>query len=193
MLIDQFDTGLKSKKDIKDINLSPEENHTNKLFVRNELKKIFYNKNKNLEKNLQKLFDKDLKVNCFHPINEFDSLENLKIKFYEPLFKAFPDIERRELIVVGGAFRDKIQVGSVSTLSGKFKNPWLGVNPNFKMINLRCCEIHELKNGKIIESHILIDTLDFIRQLGIWPINKSRGSEGSWLSPYNADGLDFYE
>ena len=67
MLIEQFDTGLKSKKDIKDINLSPKENHTNKLFVRNELKKIFYNKNKNLEKNLQKLFDKDLKVNCFHP------------------------------------------------------------------------------------------------------------------------------
>ena len=46
MLIEQFDTGLKSKKDIKDINLSPKENHTNKLFVRNELKKIFYNKNK---------------------------------------------------------------------------------------------------------------------------------------------------
>ena len=36
MLIEQFDTGLKSKKDIKDINLSPKENHTNKLFVRNE-------------------------------------------------------------------------------------------------------------------------------------------------------------
>ena len=193
MLIEQFDTGLKSKKDIKDINLSPKENHTNKLFVRNELKKIFYNKNKNLEKNLQKLFDKNLKVNCFHPINEFDSLENLKSKFYEPLFKAFPDIERRELMVVGGAFRDKIQVGSISILSGIFKNPWLGVNPNFKMINLRCCEIHEIKNGKIIESHILIDTLDFIRQLGIWPINISRGSEGSWHGPYNTDGLDFYE
>ena len=96
-------------------------------------------------------------------------------------------------MVVGGAFRDKIQVGSISTLSGIFKNPWLGVNPNFKMINLRCCEIHEIKNGKIIESHILIDTLDFIRQLGIWPINKSRGAEGSWLGPYNTDGLDFYE
>ena len=148
MLIEQFDTGLKSKKDIKDINLSPKENHTNKLFVRNELKKIFYNKNKNLEKNLQKLFDKDLKVNCFHPINEFDSLDNLKSKFYEPLFKAFPDLERRELMVVGGAFRDKIQVGSISTLSGIFKNPWLGVNPNFKMINLRCCEIHEIKMEK---------------------------------------------
>ena len=96
-------------------------------------------------------------------------------------------------MVVGGAFRDKIQVGSISILSGIFKNPWLGVNPNFKMINLRCCEIHEIKNGKIIESHILIDTLDFIRQLGIWPINKSRGSEGSWYGPYNTDGLDFYE
>ena len=29
MLIEQFDTGLKSKKDTKDINLSPKENYKN--------------------------------------------------------------------------------------------------------------------------------------------------------------------
>ena len=41
------------------------------------------------------------------------------------------------------------------------------------MINLKCCEIHEIKNGRIIESHILIDVMDFLRQADKWVINPS--------------------
>ena len=59
------------------------------------------------------------------------------------------------------------------------------------MVNLRCCEIHEIKNDKIIESHILIDVMDLIFQTGVFPVNPSRGSEGN-SSPrrsksFNAD------
>ena len=110
-----------------------------------------------------------------------------------PLFESFPDLERRSQLVIGGAFRDKIQVASISTLSGIFKKAWLGVKPNNKMVNLRCCEIHELKNDKIVESHILIDVIDLIFQTGVFPIIKSRGAEGYWLNPINADGVNFFE
>jgi len=109
------------------------------------------------------------------------------------LFEALPDIERREQVVIGGAFRDKIQVGSISILSGTFKKPLFGIKPINKMVNLKCCEVHELKNNKIIESHILIDLLDLIFQTGINPIHKSRGSEGFWLNPINCDGVNFFE
>ena len=68
-------------------------------------------------------------------------------------------------MLIGGTFRDKVQVGSISTLSGIFKKSWLGIKPNNKMVNLRCCEIHELKEDKIVESHILIDVMDLIFQL----------------------------
>ena len=61
------------------------------------------------------------------------------------------------------------------------------------MVNLRCCEIHELKNDKIIESHILIDIIDLMFQTKVYPINKSRGSEGNWLNPINTDGVNFFE
>ena len=60
-------------------------------------------------------------------------------------------------------------------LSGYFKKSWLGIKPNFKMINLRCCEIHELKEDKIIESYILLDVLYFLRQCSDIKINPSRG------------------
>ena len=61
------------------------------------------------------------------------------------------------------------------------------------MISLRCCEIHELKKDKITESHILIDVLDLLRQCSNFIINPSRGPEGAWMPPINADGVNFFE
>ena len=61
------------------------------------------------------------------------------------------------------------------------------------MINLKCCEIHELKDNKIIESYILIDLIDLLIQAGKNPLNNSRGSEGNWLNPINTDGINFFE
>ncbi len=193
MQIEQFDTGLKIKKNIEDVEITPIQNLNNKKFVIENFRNIYGLKKINLKKNLLNIFDKDIKVNCFEPLNEFNGIDNFIEKFWNPLFDAFPDIERRENIILGGSFRDKVQVGSYSTLSGFFLKPWLGIKPNFKMINLKCCEIHEIKNERIIESHILIDVMDFLRQADKWVINPSRGSEGAWLPPFNTDGVNFFE
>ena len=135
----------------------------------------------------------NINVNCFYPLNEFVGVDDFKEKFWKPLFNSFPDLERREQIVISGTFRDKIQVGSISSLSGVFKNAWLGIQPNNKMVNLKCCEIHEIKNNKIIESYILIDLIDLLTQTGVNPINPSRGAEGNWSNPINTDGVNFFE
>ena len=193
MQIEQFDTGLKGQENVKKLIISPEENFKNKLKVRGYLEQIFKDGISKIDENLENSFSKNIKVNCFYPLNEFSGLGEFKRKFWEPLFNSFPDIERREQIVIGGAFRDKVQVGSISTLSGTFKKSWFGISPNNKMINLKCCEIHELKNNKIIESHILIDLLDLMLQTGQYPLNKSRGAEGNWLNPINIDGANFFE
>ena len=37
----------------------------------------------------------------------------------------------------------------------------------------------------------MIDTIDFIRQAGFWPINKSLGAEGMWPGPITGDGTTF--
>ena len=193
MQIEQFDTGLKTKTNVKNIVLSPEKNLENKNLIRGYLNKIVTSGINEIDNNLDEAFITDVKINSFYPINEFIGVKNLKDKIWVPLFEAFPDLERRENIVVGGAFRDKVLVGSYSVLSGYFRNSWLGIKPNNKMINLRCCEIHELKENKIIESHILIDVMDFLRQCDISTINPSRGSEGAWLPPINTDGVNFFE
>ena len=150
MQIEQFDTGLKTKTNVKNIVLSPEKNLENKNLIRGYLNKIVTSGINEIDNNLDEAFITDVKINSFYPINEFIGVKNLKDKIWVPLFEAFPDLERRENIVVGGAFRDKVLVGSYSVLSGYFRNSWLGIKPNNKMINLRCCEIHELKEEKIL-------------------------------------------
>ena len=193
MQIEQFDTGLKNQNNFQELKITAEENKQNKQIVRNYLNNTYKLGRSNIEENLSKYFSEDVNIKCFFPLNEFKGLSNFRDKFWTPLFDAFPDLERREQLVIGGAFRDKFQVGTISTLSGIFKKKWLNVEPNFKMVNLRCCEIHELKNDKIIESHILIDTINFLNQVGKFPINPSRGYEGIWMTPINTDGVNFYE
>ena len=193
MQIEQFDTGLKGQEKVEKIVISPEENYNYKQVVRKYLNSIVNDGISKLDQNLKNAFSHNINVNCFYPLNEFVGVDDFKEKFWKPLFNSFPDLERREQIVISGAFRDKIQVGSISSLSGVFKNTWLGIQPNNKMVNLKCCEIHQLKDGKIIESYILIDLIDLLIQTGSNPINPSRGSEGNWLNPINTDGINFFE
>ena len=71
MKIENFDTGLKGQKNIENIIITPEENYNNKQKVRDILKKIIQMGKSKLDDNLYKYFSDDVKVNCFHPVNEF--------------------------------------------------------------------------------------------------------------------------
>ena len=86
MQIEQFDTGLKGQENVKKLIISPEENFKNKLKVREYLKQIFIGGLPKLDENMEKSFANDIKINCFHPINEFTGLNKFKEKFWKPLF-----------------------------------------------------------------------------------------------------------
>ena len=77
MQIEQFDTGLKTKTNVKDIVLSPEQNFRNKNLIRSYLNQIVNLGLKEIDKSLDKAFINDVKVNCFHPFNEFAGTKNL--------------------------------------------------------------------------------------------------------------------
>ena len=186
--IQNFDTGEKDNSNIIHLDLDPKINIENKKYFKNLLKKIAECSLDNLEENLENLYHVDAEFNGFHPINEIKGIEEIKNKYLIPLKKAFPDLERRNNLVIGGAFRDKVFVSFISHLTGTFTNEWLGVKPTNKTIYLRTCEAHQITNNKIIKSYTLIDTVDFIRQAGHWPINKSLGVEGMWPSPITGDG-----
>ena len=97
-------------------------------------------------------------------------------------------MERRDNLILGGSFQDKVFVSFISHLTGTFSNSWLDVPATQKTIHLRICEVHQLKENKIIKSYVLIDTVYFIRQAGLWPINPSLGIEEMWPGPITGDG-----
>ena len=43
------------------------------------------------------------------------------------LEKSFTDLERRDCLVLGGSFQDKVFVSTISLLTGTYKNSWLGI------------------------------------------------------------------
>ena len=100
---------------------------------------------------------------------------------------SFPDLERRDNLIIGGNFQNKIFVSTIGHLTGTFANPWFDVPASHKTIHLRICEAHQLKDNKIIQSHVLIDMMDFVRQAGFWPINPSFGICLLYTSPSPRD------
>ena len=137
------------------------------------------------------LYHPDVHLRASHPMNESRGRDSLMATLWAPLFAAFPDVERRDLLVVGGRFEGRDYVGLVGHYCGTFRHDWLGIPATGRPVFLRYGEVHEVREGRIVQSNCLWDVLDLIRQAGFWPLPPSLGTEGMWAWPITGDGLAF--
>jgi hypothetical protein len=126
-----------------------------------------------------------------HPWNELQGVDAIAQRVWQPLLASFPDLERRDDLVIGGNYEGRDYVGMVGQLVGTFRRDWNGIPATDQVICLRYGEFHQMVDGKIIQSSVLVDILDFIRQAGFWPMAPSLGQEGPWQGPRDRDGLVF--
>jgi predicted ester cyclase len=124
-------------------------------------------------------------------MNEALGIDSLLATLWTPFMAAFPDAERRDLLVVGGAYEGRQYVGMVGHYCATFRRDWLGIPATGRPIWLRYGEVHELRDGRVVQSNCLWDVLDLIRQAGFWPLAPSLGTEGRWSGPLAGDGLNF--
>lgn len=124
-----------------------------------------------------------------HPLNEVKGLAAIEEIVWRPLLHALPDLERRDLILIGGCYEGRDYVATLGHYAGTFRKDWLTVPATGRPVYLRYGEVHQLEDGKIIQSSCLWDLLDLIRQAGFWPIAPSLGAEGMWPGPITADGV----
>ncbi len=124
-----------------------------------------------------------------HPLNEIEGLAAIEETVWRPLHHAFPDLERRDLIVIGGRYEGRDYVATMGHYAGTFRKDWLTIPATGRTVYLRYGEVHEVVDGKIVQSSCLWDLLDLIRQAGFWPIAPSLGTEGMWPGPITADGV----
>ena len=124
-----------------------------------------------------------------HPIDELRGRDALEHEFWSPLLHAFPDLERREGILLAGAYDAREWIGATGFYAGTFARDWLGIPASGGLAYLRFGEFHAIDAGGIRESYLLLDLVDLMRQAGIWLLPPSRGAEGAWDGPMTHDGV----
>jgi predicted ester cyclase len=143
----------------------------------------------NLEQRLAAIYHRDAHWRGSHPLNEMSGVEAIAAKVWRPLLHSFPDLERRDVLLIGGGYKDTDFVGAVGHYCGRFREDWLGIPATGRVIYLRYGEFHAMRDGKITQSTVLVDVLDVIRQAGFWPLAPSLGTEEQWPAPFTGDGI----
>lgn len=142
-----------------------------------------------LKRRMDDLYASDISWRGSHPLNDVSGADAVLQKVWKPLLRAFPDLERRDLIFVGGHYQDKTLVAAMGHYCGTMRSSWLGVPATGRPVYLRYGEVHHIENERIQQSWCLWDIMDFLRQTGPWPIAPSLGLEGMWPGPITADGI----
>ena len=126
-----------------------------------------------------------------HPMDEMAGIQAIEARVWRPLLDAFPDLERRDLIVAAGRYGGADLVATMGHYLGTFRRDWLGIPATGGPLYLRSAEVHRLERGRIRQSTVLIDVLDAVRQAGIWPIAPSLGAELPWPPPIGPGAVSF--
>jgi predicted ester cyclase len=161
----------------------------NKLLVRSVLSQVAEARPETVEDVLARAYHPDAQWRGSHPMNEMQGVAAIAAKVWQPLLTSFPDLERRDLILIGGDYEGHDLVGAMGHYCGVFRRDWLGIPATGRPVTLRYGEVHRVVEGRIAQSTVLIDVLDVIRQTGFWPLAPSMGVEMAWPAPFTADGV----
>ena len=165
----------------------------NKRFVRAALSAVAEAGPGTLEAALAAAYHPGASWRGSHPMNEMTGVEAIAAQVWRPLLASFPDLERRDTILLAGDWNGAEMVGAVGQYCGTFRKDWLTIPATGRPVYLRYGEIHRVENGRIAQSTVLIDVLDVIRQAGFWPLAPSLGTEEMWPGPLTADGVILHE
>lgn len=126
-----------------------------------------------------------------HPFNELQSAEAVAATVWEPLFKSFTAMQRRQDIFFAGPnlIADDMWVTSMGKFMGLFDAPWLSIRPTGKIALIPYCEFHRFENGKITESALWVDIISVMKQSGYNPLGPQTGAELINPGPRSADGV----
>lgn len=129
----------------------------------------------------------------FHPFNEINERDEVATKFWQPLRNSLSHLQRREDIFFAGqntlASEDDVWVVSMGHLMGLFDEPWLGIQPNGKMVFLRYCEFNRIDDGRIAETAMYFDIPHLMMQVGLQPFPPQTAAHLIQPGPLTHDGL----
>ncbi len=107
-----------------------------------------------------------------------------------PLFKAMPDLERREWIAISGKDDDGSEwLGFGGHYFGTFIAPFLDIPPTGHIAHMRFHEFYRVEDDQIVEFQAIWDIPELMLQANAWPMVPSLGREMMIPGPASNDGM----
>jgi len=125
-----------------------------------------------------------------HPFGDSEGPDAFYEAAYRDLFDAWPDLERRDWIVISGADGHGYDwVGCGGYYTGVFTGPWLGIPPTGHQAAMRFHEFYRFVDGRIAETQAVWDIPEVMMQAGAWPMAPGLGREWQVPGPATQDGI----
>ncbi|MCL4188111.1 MAG: ester cyclase [Rhodobacteraceae bacterium] len=125
-----------------------------------------------------------------HPMNEVAGSGAALRQVWLPLKAAFPDLERRDSILLGGSYLGNRFIAAAGHYCGTMRGDWLGIPATDRVVFIRYGEVWRIgEDGRATQASLLWDVLDVMRQAGHWPLGPAMGDEVTWPAPITCDGL----
>ncbi|WLR59099.1 ester cyclase [Guptibacillus hwajinpoensis] len=115
---------------------------------------------------LRTYYHEDAVMYTNHPFNELTGIDEISEVFYKPLVASFPDLHKQSYIVMAGEYEGESWVSTTGNMVGTFTKEWVDIPPHLGATWIRYGEFHKMKEGKIVETRMLVDMLDVMRQAG---------------------------
>lgn len=139
---------------------------------------------------LSELFTPDATIHMPYPFADMVGPEALYQNCYAPLLHSFPDLERRDWIVVGGQTEHADDwVGCGGHYIGTFVAPWLDIPATGHLTHMRFHEFYRFEEGHVVEVQALWDIPEVMMQAHAWPMAPSLGLEFHIPGPATQDGI----
>ncbi|WP_085902051.1 ester cyclase [Kiloniella majae] len=142
-----------------------------------------------VRENLADVIAPDADIHLCHPLGDMLG-EHFYDSAYAPLFKAIPDLERRDYIVTAGSDNHGTNwVGCAGNYVGTFIATWLEIPPTGHFVQMRFHEFYRIEGDKVVEVQAIWDIPELMMQANAWPLAPSLGREGCVQGPSTQDGI----
>ena len=143
-----------------------------------------------VRKELEKIVKNDALIQIGYPINDTTGPDNLYKMSYQKLNYAFPDLERRDYIVISGTTeKNHDWVGTCGIYCGTFMNPFLEIPATGHLAHMRYHEFYKFEENKVTEIQAIWDIPELMMQANAWPMAPSLGREWCIPGPSTMDGI----
>ena len=136
----------------------------------------------------KRLYSADCDFNVGSPVNDCAGTDAIISRFWQPLVRAFPDLERRTDILMGGTFKEGDWIATTGNFVGHFQNSLFGLRPSGRPHFIRYGWFDRVVGDQVVESYVLLDLTRLMIETGQWPLRPQLGENWS-PAPATQDGV----